>query len=335
MVMNISETPKTPEQIFKMARSFMPARIILTAHELGVFPTLREGPLTAKDVAQKLGCDTRGMDRLLAALVVFGLLSKSGQAYELTELARRALLPESGEYLAGLDHACQMWETWSTLSEAVRKGGKVVAERMEERDRAYFEKFISAMHANAAPKASHVVALLPLGAPRRILDVGGGSGSYAAAFAQAYPHAEVILFDLPQVMEIAPKFLAQYPSGERVKCVCGDMLRDELPGPADLIWLSAIVHMFSPEENYQLVARCARALAPQGLLAIQDFVMDETRLQPAAGAVFALNMLVARDWGDSYTEGEMRAWLEGAGLAYEQRIDTPYDTSILLARKMA
>jgi predicted O-methyltransferase YrrM len=323
----------TPTRIAEMARAFMTSRIILTAWELGVFPTLRDGPLTAGEVAQRIGCSERGTDRLLAALVVLGLLEKEGDKYALTDVARRAFLPESPEFLGGLGHACQLWETWSTLTDAVRRGGEVLGTAMPQRDREYFEKFIAAMHANAAPRAAEIAALLPLRDPRRIIDVGGGSGAYAAAFAARFPQADVILFDLPQVVEIAPSFLQRTPGGDRVRLVAGDMLTDDLPGPADLIWMSAIIHMFSPDENRQLVGRCARALAPGGLLAIQDFVMDEARLNPPAGAIFALNMLVGRDSGDTYTEGEIRAWFEDAGLQFVERIDRPYNNAIMIARR--
>jgi SAM-dependent methyltransferase len=323
----------TPEKIFEKARSFMPARIILSAHELGVFEVLREKPRQSSEVAAFLSCDARGMDRLLNALVVLQLLEKKDNMFELTDVARRAFLPESEEFLAGLDHAVQMWETWSTLTDAVRRGGKVVGPPMTERDRAYFERFIKAMHANSAPRADDVIAKLPLANVTFAVDVGGGSGAYAASLARRFPHARVVLFDLPQVIEIAPDFLAKYEGGERVELVAGDMLKDELPGPADLIWLSAIVHMFSPQENEELVARCYNALAPGGKLAIQDFIMDETRTSPPAGAIFALNMLVARDAGDTYTESELRGWFEKAGFTNVCRIDTIPPNAVIMGTK--
>jgi SAM-dependent methyltransferase/biotin operon repressor len=326
-------TELTPQKIFEMARSFMPARIILTAHELQVFPSLRQGPVSVQELAKKLGCSERGLDRLLSALVALGLLEKNKSGYSLTDIAKRCFLPDSPDYLAGLDHANQMWETWSTLTQAVRRGGRVAGRPMVEQDTSYFRKFISAMHANASPRAEEVVSLLDLTGVERVIDVGGGSGAYAAAFARRLPAGEVILFDLPQVIEIAPEFLARYPGGEHVKRQSGDMLKDEFPSPADLIWLSAIIHMFSPQENQELLVRCARALKPGGRVAIQDFVMDENRVNPPAGAIFALNMLVARDWGDTYTEHEIRSWLEAAGFHSITRRDTSYGQAIMMGTK--
>lgn len=324
---------KTPEQIYEIARSFMPARIILTAHELGVFMQLRESPCTSEEVARSLQCHPRGIDRLLCALVALGLVHKSAGKYSLAPVARDALLPEGKAFLAGLDHVCQMWESWSTLTQAVRHGGKVDDLPITARDRGYFEKFIRAMHANAHPRARRVAALLPIDPPHRIVDLGGGSGAYAAAFAERWPEAEVILFDLPQVVEIAPRYLREEPHGFRVQLRAGDMFSDELPAPTQFIWLSAIIHMFSPAQNLALLERCARACAPGGTVAIQDFVMSEDRTQPPHGAIFALNMLVAREWGDTYTESDIRGWMAAAGLHHVQRLDTPFGTAIMLGEK--
>lgn len=326
-------TDLTPARIYEIARGFMPARIILSAHELGVFVGLRDGPRRASELAAKLSCSERGMERLLAALVTLGLLTKKDGKFALSEVARRALLPESPEFLSALDHVNQMWETWTTLSDAVRRGGKVIGPPMVERDADYFRKFISAMHAHASPRANEVLSLIDLSNVRRVLDLGGGSGAYAAAFARRLPDAEVYLFDLPQVVTLAPEFLSRYPGGHAVKCVAGNMLTDEFPAPVDLIWLSAIIHMFSPHENRELLRRCAKALAPKGRVVILDFVMDDERLRPPAGTIFALNMLVARDWGDTYTEREITQWLKEAGFGAVSRVDTSFDQSLIIGSK--
>ena len=110
----------------------------------------------------------------------------------------------------------------------------------------------------------------------------------------------------------------------------GDYLDDALPGGFDLVFLSAVVHSNAPEENAALVRTCAAALNPGGRVAIMDWVMDEDRDAAGEGAMFALNMLVATDRGDTFTEGEIRGWMADAGLAQGPRIDTATGTSIVI-----
>jgi hypothetical protein len=63
------------------------------------------------------------------------------------------------------------------------------------------------------------------------------------------------------------------------------------------------------------------AVSTGGQLVILDHVMNDDRTEPAAGAIFAINMLVGTDHGDTYTEKEISFWMEKAGLS-EVRIQT-------------
>ncbi len=58
--------------------------------------------------------------------------------------------------------------------------------------------------------------------------------------------------------------------------------------------------------------------------------MEEDRTGPAFGALFALNMLVGTESGDTYTESEVRDWLEEAGLWQLVRRDTSFGTSLIV-----
>jgi hypothetical protein len=98
-----------------------------------------------------------------------------------------------------------------------------------------------------------------------------------------------------------------------VALVPGDYNADPLPRGADLVWLSAIIHQNSPDQNRALYHRIAAALEPGGRLLIRDIVMQPSRTAPLAGALFAVNMLVHTQGGNSYTLSEIRDDLEAAG----------------------
>ncbi|MGB5879902.1 MAG: methyltransferase, partial [Thermoanaerobaculia bacterium] len=96
---------------------------------------------------------------------------------------------------------------------------------------------------------------------------------------------------------------------------------------------SNLVHIYSEKENRKLLTRCAKALEPGGRLAIKDFLLDPDRLSPAGGAVFAVNMLVSTEGGDSYTAEEVQHWLEEAGLQFESLANVATHSRILVAIK--
>lgn len=148
---------------------------------------------------------------------------------------------------------------------------------------------------------------------RRLLDIGGGSGTYTIAFLRKYAQLQGVLFDLPPVIAITRERLQAERLSHRVSLIPGDYYRDTLPAGCDLALLSAVIHQNSPAENLDLFTKIYRALDPGGALLIRDFVMDPSRTRPTKGALFALNMLVNTLGGDTYTFGEIREGLEKAG----------------------
>jgi len=135
---------------------------------------------------------------------------------------------------------------------------------------------------------------------------------------------------LPNVVPLTRDYIARAGLASRVTTAVGDYLVDPLPTGFDLVFLSAVIHSNAPDQNAALLASCAAALNPGGRVAVVDWVMDEDRMTPPGGAFFALNMLVATDHGDTFTEGEIRGWMDDAGLAPGPRIGTGGGTSIVV-----
>jgi precorrin-6B methylase 2 len=146
-----------------------------------------------------------------------------------------------------------------------------------------------------------------------LLDIGGASGTWTMAWLDANPRARATLFDLPHVMPLAERRLRETGYAERVRLVGGDFAVDPLPEGADLAWVSAIVHMNSRPQNRELYSRIHAALAPGGRVLIRDYVMEESRVSPPAGALFAVNMLVATAGGGTFTRAEYEEDLTATG----------------------
>lgn len=173
--------------------------------------------------------------------------------------------------------------------------------------------FIGAMHVIAAKKAPEVVAAIKPGTVRRLLDVGGGSGSYTLAFLTAVPQMRATLFDLPPVIEMARKRVRDAGMEDRTSLVPGDFYKDTLPAGHDLAFLSAIIHQNSQQENETLYRRIHDALDQEGRIIVRDYVMSTDRTEPLEGAMFAVNMLAGTRGGGTYTYEEIADGLAAAG----------------------
>jgi len=314
--------PVSQADILNLALNFMECRILLSGAELDLFTLLTPKPLSAREVTDRVGAnfegaDLRGITILLDALSAIGLLIKEEGTYHYPSSISASLSSESSEssnsILPFVLHMATVWKRWSSLTDVVSGSSsrdKPDAPSGSLRD---MSAFIGAMHVIASPMASRIVAAVHPQSSRALLDVGGAMGTYTNAFLQAVPQMKATLFDQPEAIEIARKFLTDIGILHRVTLVQGDFYQDEFPGGHDLAFVSAIIHQNSPEQNLNLFLKVFRSLDPGGRIIIRDHVMEPDRIRPKDGAIFAVNMLVATDGGKTYTFDEIKTSLLQAG----------------------
>jgi len=280
-----------------------------------VFNLLSAVPLSAAEVADRLGCDRRAMTILLDALGSIGMLVKLEGRYAVAPKVAPLVVDASPHSVASmLRHQANCLRRWARLPWVVQTGRPADAGSSVRGPDADQQSFIGAMHDISNAVAEPLIREINPGGVRCVLDVGGGSGTWTLAWLQTDPALRAILFDLPEVVRLASERLTHRGVAERVDLIAGDFYMDPLPRGADLVWLSAIIHQNSREENRTLYRRVAEALESGGRLLIRDIVMEESRTAPPAGALFAVNMLVATAGGGTYTLAEIRDALQSAGL---------------------
>jgi hypothetical protein len=319
-----------PGELMELASAFRVSRIILTGYELGIF-TVLENKNTSLEIAGALETDPRATDRLLNALVAVGLIDKTGKTFSNTAFSSRFLVKGHPGFLDGLGHMINTWKTWSTLTGTVHTGRATALENsIEDRGDAWREAFIAAMHARAPQEAREIAGMLDLSTTKRMLDVGGGSGAFSFEFIRKNKNIKAVIFDLPSIVPISQKYIDREGFSGSVTTRPGDYLKDDFGKAYDLIFLSAVVHINSLEENGLLIKRCTAAMNKGGQLVIRDHIMNEERTNPEAGAIFTINMLVGTEKGDTYTENEMRKWMIDAGLKDIRRVDSAQGTSLMI-----
>ena len=321
------EKTRSLQSLMQAARAFQESRVLLSALELDVFAALGEGA-SAATLSVQLGTDARATEMLLNALVAVGALLKRDGVFHCTDESK-ALAPGR----AGLLHMVHLWDTWSTLTECVRSGKATATRGPESFSEERTRTFIAAMHARAQDDAQETARLSGIRDAKRMLDVGGGSGAYSIAFAKACPtlHAEIL--DLGAVVPLAEEYIRNAGLEGRVRVRPGDMRTADFGQGHDLVLLSAVCHMWSEDDNRALIKRCARALVPGGHLVIREFILNEERTTPPFAAIFAINMLVGTEHGNTYSEGEYRTWMTEAGLGAIVRPDPQGDVVVAEKRQ--
>ena len=327
-----NENEFTIDDINFLSRSFQQSRVFLTAFELGIFTVLGEEEKSSNQVARETGADPRATDRLLNALCVTGAIKKKDNRFYNSGAAGQYLVKGKTGYQAGIMHSVNLWDSWTNLTESVKTGSSVKIDPVAERDDKWFKSFIAAMHNRAYMEAPSLVQQIDLTGVKKVLDVGGGSGAYSMAFVKAGDDIRSTVFDLPNVVKMTENYVREEGLEDKIDTAPGDYNKDELPSGYDMAFLSAIIHINSPEQNIALIKRVSRALNPSGRIVISDFIMDDDRTSPAFGAFFALNMLVNTDSGDTYTESEIKGWFAQAGMEFIARKETMM-TGLIIGRK--
>lgn len=322
----------TPQGLRELIYNFRTSRVLLTAIELDLFSALDKESKTSAEVSSIISADPRATDRLMNVLCNIDLLEKKNGQFSNSDFSSRYLVKGKPDYISNLLHAVNLWDSWSNLTEIVRRGKPV--QRNDKDGKNWRDNFIEAMHYRAVKQASEDINMIDLSGVRNVLDLGGGSGAYAMNFANSSKDIAAAVFDLPEVIPLTEKYLEKSGLKDKVKTIKGNYLTDDIGTGYDLIFLSAIIHSNSFEENKDLVMKCADALNKNGMLVIQDYVMDDERITPPAGTMFAINMLVNTKGGDTFTQTEIYSWLKNAGLKNIIRNETTRGSSQVIARKI-
>lgn len=298
-------TGVSPEPIMRLASGFMAAKHLFAASELGIFEALADAPATLDALAARTGLTRRAARISADAMVALGMLERDGDQYRNAPTAAQFL---AGSSPADLRPLLRFWDqisypTWQTLAQALASGPPREIFELDDDKQEIVSAGIEAVLAGPSHALGEVV---DFSAHHRLLDIGGGTGSWTIATARRHPGLHGTVLDLPVVAEIARTRVSEAGLADRITVIAGDAMIDELPPGHDAFLIANLVHYWSPDDNVNVLRRVRRAAERGARLLLADFWTDPTHTQPLHAALMAGEFAVHLRAGDVYSVDEVR-----------------------------
>ena len=318
----------------------MPA--LAAADEVGLFEALEATPDDAAGLAGRLQLKAEALRALLPMMAVLGFLRVRLGRYQLTPVARTYLLHDGPFYWGHAFSLHRNLELTLRFVASLRAGTAAAAEDQGPRPSDAWESgqmppemaagVTAFMNSHSVPAAIALAQQDLLGRPRRLLDVGGGSGCFSIALAAARPELKATIMELQPICDLADRYIADAGLSDRVDTRAVDMFRMPWPEGYDAIFMSNIFHDWDPETNDRLAASAFKALPSGGRIHLHEMLINDEGSGPLAPASFSMMMLMGTK-GRQYSLAEHAATLTGAGFRDVTAVDSYGYFSVVTAVK--
>jgi len=316
--------------LFDLVAGFVYSQVLFACVRLGLFELLAAGPRAIADIAERIGLSEDAAERLLRAAAALGLVQRRSRGrFGLGELGA-ALIGNPGIAAMVEHHAILYADLHDPVAllrgevkdtEMARYWPYAAGGRPDDLERQRLVDYSALMSASQPLIASDVLDAYPFGRHRRLLDVGGGDGTFLRAAGARCPDLRLMLFDLPVVAERARERFAEAGMADRAEAFGGDMLADALPHGADIISLVRVVHDHSDEGVLRIFTAARQALPEDGTLLVAEAMAQTPGAEPVGDAYFGFYLL-AMGRGRARTPAEIIALLRQAGFTRHELVAT-------------
>jgi hypothetical protein len=339
-------TQRDPGRLLQIGMGFWPAKVLLSAVELGVFTALSSKPLTARQLQHELGLHPRGVTDLLDALVALDVLARDGEGetaqYRNSDESAHFLDRNSNAYIGGFfDMAnARLYPFWGDLTEALKTGkpqnemkhgGEGVFEEIY-RNPQRLEQFVHAMAGISLANFETFAEKFDFASYKTLCDIGGAAGQLSIFVARRHPHMTCTTCDLPAVVPIARKTVEAHGLSGRITAAPLDFFRQPFP-KADVITMGMILHDWNLEKKMQLIQSAYDALPSGGAFVAIENIIDNERRSNAFGLMMSLNMLIEFGEAFDFTGRDFDGWCQKIGFRRTEVIPLRGPASAAVAYK--
>ncbi|MEW1718995.1 methyltransferase [Streptomyces sp. NPDC093109] len=318
-----ADAEDAPDRLVQLGLGFWPAKVLLTALELGLYSELAAaGPADAATLTARLGLHERGARDFLDSQVALGLLDREDGVYRNAPHSATFLDRARDTYIGGLlEMAGEQWyRSWGNLTTALRTGqpqNNLAGKDGDPFDALYNDpeltrRFQKAMTGGSMAAAQALARHFPWAEFSRVVDVGCSEGILLSTVLAEHPHLNGVGFDLPQVAPSFQDTVARVGLADRLRFAGGSFLTDPLP-PTDVIVFGRVLHDWGLETKRMLLAKAYEALAPGGAVVVYESMIDDDRRENAFGLLTSLHMLLESPDGFDYSGADCLGWMADAG----------------------
>jgi ubiquinone/menaquinone biosynthesis C-methylase UbiE len=316
----------SPGKIMEVGMGFWPAKVLLSAVELGLFTELGGKAMTGLELQRALNLHPRANPDFFDTLVALSFLERDGDGpdgrYRNTAETALFLDRNSPQFMGGfLEMAnARLYRFWGDLTEGLRTGqpqneikhtgASMFGELYSKPER--LEQFMDAMSGISAANFQAFAEKFDFSRYKTMTDIGGATGQLSVLVARQHPHMRCTSADLPQATEIARRKIAAAGLADRVSAVPIDFFADPLP-KADVITMGMILHDWNLEKKMLLIRKAYDALPPGGAFVVVENLIDDARRKNAFGLLMSLNMLIEFGEAFDFTGADFARWCREVG----------------------
>ena len=336
--MESSEPDDAEDRLRSQIEAYHASALAYAAAKLGLPDRMGARPRTVQALAAELGLSAPHLLRFLRGLVTIGICAERPDgSFTLTRLGE-AFKSGSPSRLAEkvMIVVEQYWRPWTNLLHTLQNGepafehlfGTDVWAWRNENFRGG-DVFTAYLAGETFAGAGPIVKALDLAGVGRVADIGGGHGGLLAAILQAHPDMRGILFDLPETIIGAKKFLKSHAVLDRVTLAGGDFLA-EIPVEADVYVLKSVLQHWDDVAARAILESCRDAMPARAKLAIVERLLPEQALDDPSAMMLDLHMMVITG-GRLRTLQEFERLLAEANLALSKVHATSSGLSVIEA----
>ncbi len=310
------------DRIVQLGLGFWPAKVLLTAVELGVYSELAKGPGDAVVLAARLGLHPRGARDFFDSQVALGLLEREDGVYRNTPDSAAFLDRGKDTYIGGLlEMAQEQWyRSWGNLTQALRTGepqnnlGGADGDPFDVlyADPELTSRFQKAMTGGSLAASQALAATFPWEKYGSVADIGCSEGILLSTVLAAHPHLTGIGFDRPQVAPTFEETVRRAGLGDRLTFAPGNFLTDGLPS-AEVVVFGRVLHDWDLDTKRMLLTKAYEAVRAGGAVVVYESMIDDDRRTNAFGLLTSLHMLLESPGGFDYTGADCVGWMTQAG----------------------